>query len=135
MLTMPGESERIGDSPLLWRLNGVYAVAYLVAVEGPRFLPPGFAVRFLVGLVPILVFAWFVLAEMRAILRMDEMNRRIRMEAMAIAYPISLLLVMALIVFQRLIELPLADWGFRVLLLTVILPYVIGLQLVRKRYQ
>ena len=33
MFTVTDESERSRDLPLLLRLNGVYAVAYLVAVD------------------------------------------------------------------------------------------------------
>ena len=57
--------------------------------------PPGQPLRFLM-LLPLVPLAFFLVALVRAILKMDELERRIALESIAIAYILTLALTFAL---------------------------------------
>ena len=91
--------------------------------------------RFVVAAVPLIAFAWFIAVEVRAIRGGDELQRRIQLEALAVAYPASILLVYALGLLERAgVSVP----GFRDLRdvwpLTI-LPYFVGIVLAQRRYR
>jgi hypothetical protein len=46
--------------------------------------------RLLVALVPGPFFVWFILAELRALTRSDEFQRRVLLESLAIAFPAAI---------------------------------------------
>jgi hypothetical protein len=126
-------SEHRSDMSLVLRLQGSFFLAYFLAVIGPRILPQVTGLRVFLGLLAIVIFALVVRIEIHALRTADEMQRRIRLEALATAYPISLLLTIAAVVFQRLLEIP-VEWVYRALLVLLPIPYYAGLKSARKRY-
>ncbi|HET6761580.1 MAG TPA: hypothetical protein VFH13_05740, partial [Gemmatimonadaceae bacterium] len=86
----------------------------------------------LVPVLPAGLFLYFFITDMR---RNDELQRRIQLEALALAYPLTLLLVMTLGLLQLVIELNAADWSYRHLYPFVILFYVLGLWMSVRRYR
>jgi hypothetical protein len=89
----------------------------------------------MVALLPIPAFILFLVEWIRGIRALDELERRIQLEALAIAFPLSLVLVMALGLIQRVTPLDPADWSVRHVWPFLIGFYFFGLALARKRYR
>jgi hypothetical protein len=111
-------------------LMAVYVVFVLVVDRGEHV-----ALRIAVGLVAVAAFGLFIVAEIRVLRQLDEMHRRIQLEALAIAYPAAILLVFTLGVLER---AGIVVWGFqrlRDVWPLVALPYMIGLAIATRRYR
>jgi hypothetical protein len=72
---------------------GAYAVLETLTLAKP--------LRVLVAAVPLAAFALFIVAEVREIRRCDELEQRIQLEALAVAYPVGVLLVYGLGLLAR----------------------------------
>ncbi len=58
-------------------------------------------IRLLAGLFPVPVFSLFIFAEIRLLRRLDEMHKRIQLEALAIAFPAAIVLGLAVEYLQK----------------------------------
>lgn len=105
------------------------AATWISGTELPMGLKAGAAVAALVA------FLLFLAAEVRLIRGLDEMQRLVQLEALAIAFPMSLALVLFLGLMQRFAELPMDDLSYRHIWPLMILFYVIGVALASRRYQ
>jgi hypothetical protein len=65
---------------------------------------------------------------------MDELERRIQLEALAIAFPIGSLLLMTLGLLQRVVTLSMEDWSYRHVWGFFPILYLFGLTISRRRY-
>jgi hypothetical protein len=111
-------------------LMAVYVVFVLVVDRGEHL-----ALRLAVGLMAVAAFGLFIAAEVRMLRELDEMHRRIQLEALAIAFPTAILLVFTLGVLER---AGIVVWGFqrlRDVWPLVALPYMIGLAIATRRYR
>lgn len=88
-----------------------------------------------VALIPVPIFVLFILLFIRLIRTMDELERRIQLEALAIAYPLAVLLLMTLGLLQRAVELPFQDWSYAHVWVYVVLFYFLSIPWVARRYQ
>lgn len=111
-----------------------FGVAYLGALFTLKYVPMPQAAQMAVALVPVPIFAWYIWRWMRGVRRLDELQRLITLEALAFAYPVSLLLILTLGLLQlsgigkptviNYLQLwPLVFWF-----------YFIGLIIARRRY-
>jgi hypothetical protein len=89
----------------------------------------------LVAVIPVIPFAVFLLLFIRSIRSADEMERRIHLEALAVAFPLAVLLMMILGLLQLAVDLSMDDWSYRHLWPIVVIFYLLGLTLARRRYQ
>jgi hypothetical protein len=108
-------------------------VAARLALDKELDLQPT-ALRVAAALLPVLptvLCLWYILV---SIGRLDEMQRRIHLEALAIAFPLALLLLMTLGLLQLAIPLPEEDWSYRHVWAFLPLFYVIGLTIAWWRY-
>ena len=87
-----------------------------------------------IALLPLPAFAWFVFEFVASVRRADELERKIQLEALAVAFPLTLVLVMTLGHLQAALALPPEDWGYRNIWPLVYVFYLLGLTLARKRY-
>jgi hypothetical protein len=110
-----------------------YAIAYIAALWTSNTSLPR-SLQLLLSGVAVIAFVGFVLAELRAVRLLDELQRRIQLEALAFAFPGSVGVVMFLGLLQRFQELSSADLSFRHVWPLMILLYVVGLALARRRY-
>jgi len=91
-------------------------------------------VRIAVALLPVPVFAWFLWTIVQWVMRSDELERRIQLEALAVAFPLTLLLIMTLALMQIAIELSMDDWSYRHIWPILYVFYFVGLMRARRRY-
>ena len=91
-------------------------------------------VRVTVALAPIPIFAWFLASFIGTIRSLDELERRIHLEAMAIAFPLGVLLLQILALMQRAVELKFEDWSYAHVWIYFPIFYFLSLAVVRKRY-
>lgn len=113
----------------------VWAVSYIGAlVLLRRFEFQGW-LRVIVALLPILPFVfflWMVLAKIRSL---DELWRRIHLEALAIAFPLAVLLLMILGLMEMATGLSPDDWSYRHVWVFLPLFYALGVVISIRRYK
>jgi len=86
----------------------------------------------LLPIIPTALFLWSVVSRIRSL---DELERRIHLEALAIAFPLAILLLWTLGLLQLAINLNPDDWSYRHVWVYLPLFYFIGLAIARRRYQ
>ncbi len=91
--------------------------------------------RVLIALAPIVPFAIFLLLMLAGIRQMDELHRKVHLEALAIAFPLAMLLLMLLGLLELVIPLSPEDWSYRHIWAYLPLLYFIGLAFTWRRYQ
>lgn len=91
-------------------------------------------VRVAVALAPVPIFGGFLVSFINAIRSLDELERRIHLEAMAVAFPLGILLLQTLALMQRAVELKFEDWSYAHVWIYLPIFYVLSLGVVRKRY-
>ena len=109
----------------------IFILARLLLTQAA--LDPG--LRVAVALLPVpatALFLWFVVARIR---RLDELQRRVHLEALAIAFPLAILLLWTLGLLQLAIELPAEDWSYRHIWVYLPLFYFVGLAIAWRRYR
>jgi len=89
----------------------------------------------ILALVPIIPFAFFLAFMLANLRQMDELHRRVQLEALAIAFPLAMLLFMLLGLLELVIQLPPQDWSYRHTWYYLPLFYFIGLGVAWRRYQ
>ena len=92
-------------------------------------------VRAGIALAPLPAFAWFLREFIRSVSGTDELERRIQLEALAVAFPLTLLLLMTLGLLQIAIDLSMDDWSYRHIWPFLYVFYLMGLVRARRRYQ
>jgi len=116
----------------------VFGTAWIVLYFGARVLleKAQFAtgVRVGIALAPIPFFAGFLWQVIKGIRSADEFERRVHLEALVVAYPLAMLLLMTLALMQRAVELKFEDWSYAHVWIYLPIFYLGGLALARKRY-
>jgi hypothetical protein len=83
-------------------------------------------------MVPFAFFLSFILAGLRS---MDELQRRIQLEALAIAFPLAILFFMMLGLLELAVPLSPEDWSYRHTWIYLPLLYFIGRAIASRRYE
>jgi hypothetical protein len=87
-----------------------------------------------IALLPVPVFGAFLWQLVKSIRDADEFERRIHLEALAVAFPLTLLLLTTLALLQRAVVLQFEDWSYAHVWIYLPVFYLAGLTLARKRY-
>ena len=95
--------------------------------------PP--AGRIAIGLLPVPFFVWWLWTWMHGVSRMDELERRIELEALAFAFPIAVVLLMTLGLLELAVPLNPDDWSMRHVWAMMPALYYMGLWRAKRRYQ
>lgn len=121
-----------------WTCIAAGVVAFIVyfaargLLENPALRPP---LCIIVALAPVPFFLFFLLAELRLMRRLDELERRIQLEALAFAFPAVLLLLWTLGLVELATPLSPADWSYRHVWAYCFAFYAIGVAIARRRYK
>jgi hypothetical protein len=92
------------------------------------------SVRLGLAFAPTPVFALFLWRYIASIRASDELERRIQLEALAIAFPLGILLLTTLGLVQRAVTLNFQDWSYNHVWPMFAIFYLVGLMVARKRY-
>lgn len=90
--------------------------------------------RLAISFLPTPLFAWFLWRFIRGIRSADELERRIQLESLAVAFPVGLLLLTTLGLVQRAVTLNFEDWSYNHVWPMFVLFYFIGMLVARRRY-
>ena len=115
---------------VLFAASYAAAMAVLKTVEMPTA-----GARIAVALLPFPFFVAFLIAEIRLLRRVDELERKIQLEALAVAFPAAMLMMMALGLLERAVVLNPADWSYRHTWFFLPFFYFVGLGVARRRYR
>lgn len=113
----------------------LWVLSYLAARFALKELQLDPWLRVTVALLPVIptaVFLWLAIAKIRGL---DELQRRVHLEALAIAFPLAILLLWTLGLLQLAINLSMDDWSYRHVWVYLPLFYFIGLAIAGRRYQ
>ena len=91
-------------------------------------------VRVLIAVAPIPLFVWFLWIWMKGLGSMDELQRRIELEALAFAFPICVVLLMTLGLLELAMPLNKDDWSYRHAWAMMPVLYFLGLWRAKRRY-
>jgi len=128
-------STSVRDAVLGYGSLIVWAICYIGALILLREFQFQGWVRVAVALLPIPPFVLFlsmVLAEIRSL---DELWRRIHLEALVIAFPLAILLLMILGLMELATGLSPNDWSYRHVWIFLPIFYAIGLVVSVRRYK
>ena len=92
------------------------------------------ALRIVIALAPTPFFIWWLWTWLEGVSRMDELQRRIELEALAFAFPVSLVLLATLGLIDVAITLNPDDFSLRHVWLMMPMLYYIGLWRAQRRY-
>jgi hypothetical protein len=90
--------------------------------------------RLAMAFIPTPLFALFLWKFIQRIRSADELERRIQLEALAIAFPLALVLLTTLGLAQRAVSLNFQDWSYNHVWPMLALFYLAGIAIARKRY-
>lgn len=91
--------------------------------------------RTAIALAPLPLFAWFIYLFVRFLGRADELMRRIQLEALAIAFPTAIVLLMTLGLVDMAVGLSYENFGLKHVWAILPLLYFVGLALATRRYK
>jgi hypothetical protein len=119
-----------------WIITSVWLITILGAraVLDRDLQLPGW-IKLTAALVPILPTAAFLRFAITSLRRLDELHRRVHLEALVIAYPLAILLLVTLGLLQLAIDLPVEDWSYRHIWPFLPAFYFLGMAIAWKRYQ
>ena len=115
--------------------GGIWALSFLAARLGLEVLEYGSSSAILLALLPVPFFAAFLWCVITGVRMSDELERRIQLEALAFAFPLTMLLLMLLGLLELATELNRDDWSYRHVWMFLPLLYLGGMALARRRYQ
>jgi hypothetical protein len=137
MQTTPASpSEHRVSMSVGWGLTALWIVTFLGAravLDESVQLPPWVKVAAaLIPIVPTALVLWFVVSALRGL---DELHRRVHLEALAVAYPLAILLLVTLGFLQLAIDLPAEDLSYRHIWVFLPCFYFVGLFIAWRRYR
>jgi hypothetical protein len=91
--------------------------------------------RVVIALAPLIPFAFFLAFTLAGLRSLDELHRRVQLEALAIAFPLAILFFMMLGLLELAIPLSREDWSYRHTWTYLPLFYFIGLAVAWRRYR
>lgn len=92
------------------------------------------SLRVSLAMLPVPVFGWFLWTFVQSVRGADELERRIQLEALAVAFPLGLLLLTSLGLMQRAVELDFQNWSYNHVWPMFAFFYVVGVTVARRRY-
>lgn len=132
--TLP--TERRATASTGWGVTALWVITFLGAravLDDGLELPPWVKVTAaLIPIVPTALVLWFVVSALRGL---DELHRKVHLEALAIAYPLAVLLLVTLGFLQLAIDLPAEDWSYRHVWAFLPCFYFVGLVIAWRRYR
>jgi hypothetical protein len=128
-------STSVRDAVLGYGSLIVWGICYIGALILLRKFQIEGWVRVAVALLPILPFVLFLSMVLGEIRSLDELWRRIHLEALAIAFPLAVLFLMILGLMELATGLSPDNWSYRHVWIFLPIFYVIGVLVSVRRYK
>ena len=128
------QTRRVYGTRLLVR-GLLWASVYLLSRGLLELTIPSAAARAAIALLPTPFFVYYLWTWMKGVGAMDELERRIELEALGFAFPASLAFLATLGLLDVAIELSPDDFSLRHTWLMMPMLYYIGLWRAQRRYQ
>jgi uncharacterized membrane protein YjjB (DUF3815 family) len=125
------QSSRAFGAIVIW---GLSYIAARFALDAELNLGPAW-LRVVAALLPVVPTALALHAIAAGLREADELQRRVHLEALAIAYPLAILLLMTLGLLELAVGLSPQDWSYRHTWIYLPLFYFVGLWLAWRRYR
>jgi hypothetical protein len=113
---------------LLWVSTYLLSRGLLEMVVGPSW------VRVAIALLPVPFFVWYLWTWFKGAAAMDELQRKIELEALGFAFPATIVFLMTVGLLDLAITLPPEDFSLHHIWLMLPLLYYIGLWRAKRRY-
>ena len=121
-----------------WIMLGLFLV-WIIAYFGARELlsSPSLEnwLRIAIAIVPIPLYAGLMVMFIRNLRQLDEMELRIQLESLAIAFPLTLLMLLTLGLFERAVGLKFEDWSYAHVAMYPFIFYFFGIAIAAKGYR
>jgi uncharacterized membrane protein len=114
---------------VLWLI--VYTACFLTIKKAT----PGTTTGIILSFLPVITFALFVYSIIKGVASMDEVQIRVQMEAVVIAFCLGILTLMTLGLLDFVVTIKKEDWGHRHLVPYFFLFYFIGLLVSKRKYE
>lgn len=112
----------------------VWAITFFAAMILLRKFEIEGWLRIVIALLPVIPFVVFLSMALASIRSLDELWRRIHLEAFAIAFPLTVLMLMILGLMELATGLSRDNWSYRHVWAYMPLFYVIGVFIAKRRY-
>jgi hypothetical protein len=115
--------------------TALWIVAAIGARVGLQFAPADLTWRVPLALLPVPAFVLFLVALLARVRDLDELGRRVHLEALAIAFTVTTVLLMVLGHLQLAVELPAEDLSYRHVWAWMPLVYLGAFAVANRRYR
>ena len=113
----------------------LWASIYLISRGLLALDPAAPPLRIAIALLPLPFFIWYLWTWFKGAAAMDELQRRIELEALGFAFPAAIVLLMTLGLLDVAMALPSDDFSLQQVWLMLPLLYYIGLWWAKSRYK
>ena len=113
----------------------LFLVAYIAARAVLAIPETDQWLRVLAALLPVGPFVGLLYGLARGVRLLDELEQRIQLEALALAFPLAMILLLTLGLLEIAVPLPPEDFSYRHVWAMLPVLYFIGLIVARRRYQ
>lgn len=122
----------LNDRVLIYGI--LWCLSYIGSLFAIKFLSIPIAASIMLTIVSSAAFALFMYKYFRRIFFMDEVQIKVQMEALVVAFVLGLLLLMILGLVDLYVVLNREDWSYRFLVPVFISFYFIGLFIAKRKY-
>ena len=112
----------------------LWAVVYIVCLLIVKKVEPSRTLGVMLSFMPTITFALFIYNFIKGVGSMDEVERRIQLEATVWGFTLGLLLLMTLGLLDLVVSLNKEDWGYRHLVPYFFVFYFFGIFISRRKY-
>jgi len=112
----------------------LWIISYTVCLLSIKKASPDTAFGIILSFIPMVTFGLFIYSIIKGVASMDEVQVRVQMEAVVIAFSLALLTLMTLGLLDLVITLKKEDWGYRHLFPYFVMYYFIGLIISKRKY-
>lgn len=112
----------------------LWAVTYIACLVIVKKLNPAPTVGIILSFLPTITFALFIYHFIKSVGVMDEVERRIQLEAAVFGFASGLLLLMTLGLLDLVVVLNKEDWGYRHLIPYFFMFYLLGIFISKRKY-
>jgi hypothetical protein len=128
------QTQRIYGTRLLVR-GLLWASVYLLSRGLLELAIPSSAARVAIALLPTPFFIYYLWTWMKGVSEMDELQRRIELEALGFAFPAAVVFMMTIGLLDLAVTLNPDDWSLHHVWLMLPLLYYVGLFRAKRRYE